>query len=73
MSAHAMGEKGKPCLLNAEQQRELVDEVSTGRFRTAADIRQWIESEYGVCYTRNQHAWAADQAGVQPQGAEAPS
>ena len=48
--SHTMGGKGKPGFVSAEQQRELVDEVSTGRFRTAGEIRDWIEGEYGVSY-----------------------
>ena len=51
--SHTMAGKGKPSFLSAEQERELVDEVSTGRFRTAGEIRDWIESEYGVVYTSN--------------------
>ena len=49
--SHTMAGKGKPSFLSAGQQRELVDEVSTGRFRTAGEIRDWIEGEYGVSYT----------------------
>ena len=49
--SHKMAGKGKPSFLSAEQERALVDEVSTGRFRTAGEIRDWIESEYGVRYT----------------------
>ena len=35
---------------SAEQQSELADEVSTGQFRTAGEISDWIEAEYGVSY-----------------------
>lgn len=48
--AHKKGGKGQPSYLGVEQQRELVEEVSTGRFRTAGEIREWIEREYGVRY-----------------------
>ena len=50
---HTMAGKGKPSFLSAEQERELVEQVSAGRFRTAGEIRDWIESEYGVVYTSN--------------------
>ena len=45
-----MGGRGQPRFLSAEQERELTEEVSTGHFRTAGEIRDWIESEYGVSY-----------------------
>ena len=48
--AHKMGGRGQPRFLSVEQERELTEEVSTGRFRTAGEIRDWIESEYGVSY-----------------------
>ena len=48
--AHKQGGRGQPRFLSAEQERELSEEVSTGRFRTAGEIRDWIESEYGVSY-----------------------
>ena len=48
--AHKMGGRGQPRFLSAEQERELTEEVSTGRFRTAGEIRDWIESEYSVSY-----------------------
>ena len=51
--AHKKGGKGQPSYLGVEQQRELVEEVSTGRFRTAGEIREWIEREYGVRYNTN--------------------
>lgn len=63
VAAHRMGGKGKPSFLSAEQERELVDEVSTGRFRTGEEIRQWIESEYGVSYTRNSIYGLLDRLG----------
>ena len=49
--AHKMGGRGQPRYLSVEQERELTEEVSTGRFRTAGEIRDWIESEYAVSYT----------------------
>ncbi len=47
---HAGGQ-GAPSLLTVEQQAELADEVATGRFRTAAEIRRWVEARWGVAYT----------------------
>ena len=34
-----------------EQKTELAAEVATGRFRTAAEIRRWVEERWGVRYT----------------------
>ncbi len=47
---HAHG-KGASPFLTPEQQQELADEVATGRFRTAAEIRRWVEERWGVRYT----------------------
>jgi transposase len=47
---HAQG-KGAAPFLTPEQQTELADEVATGRFRTAAEIRQWVQGRWGVQYT----------------------
>ena len=41
---------GKPRFLSPDQERELTEEVSSGRFKTVGEIRDWIESEYGVSY-----------------------
>ena len=50
VAAHKKGGEGVPRFLNPDQERALTDEVSSGRFRTAAEIRDWIESEYGASY-----------------------
>ena len=42
---------GQPRLPRELQERELTDEVAGGRFRTDGEIKEWIESEYGVSYT----------------------
>src|SRR5918999_94764 len=47
---HAQG-KGAAPRLTPEQQAELADEVATGRFRTAAEIRPWVRERWGVRYT----------------------
>ena len=52
--AHKMGGRGQPRYLSVEQERELTEEVSTGRFRTAGEIRDWIEpsrSQLHVAFT----------------------
>jgi transposase len=51
VQAHRMGGKGLPAFLTAEQEEAVATEVATGRFRTAAEIRDWIATEYGVSYT----------------------
>jgi transposase len=45
------GSQGAPSFLIAEQQAELAEEVATGRFRTAAEIRAWVQERWGVRYT----------------------
>src|SRR6185503_13639798 len=37
------GSQGAPSLLTPEQKVALSDEVAAGRFRTAAEIRQWVQ------------------------------
>jgi transposase len=45
------GSQGAPSFLTPEQKAELSEEVATGRFRTAAEIRQWVEECWGASYT----------------------
>ena len=45
------GSQGAPSYLTPEQRAELSDTVATGRFRTAAEIRQWVQEQWGVSYT----------------------
>ena len=45
MLCHKMAGRGKPRFLSPDQERELTEEVSSGRFKTAGEIRDWIESE----------------------------
>ncbi len=45
------GSQGAPSFLTPEQKAELAEEVATGRFRTAAEIRQWVRERWGVEYT----------------------
>ena len=49
--SHRMKGLGQPRFLSEDQERELTEEVGSGRFRTGGEIREWIESEYGVSYT----------------------
>jgi transposase len=49
--AHPLGGKGQVPFLNAAAQAEVADAVATGRFRTAAEIGDWIAATYGVTYT----------------------
>lgn len=44
------GGHGQAAWLTPEQQAELAEQVATGRFRTAGEIRDWIAAEYGVAY-----------------------
>ena len=46
-----MGGIGTVPFLTPEQQTEVSDEVATGRFRTAFQIREWIEQTSGVTDT----------------------
>jgi transposase len=45
------GSQGAPSFLTAEQKAELAEEVATGRFRTAAEIRAWVQERWSVSYT----------------------
>jgi transposase len=48
--AHHHGGVGHPSRLTADQREDLATEVATGRFRTAAEIGQWISATFGVTY-----------------------
>ena len=45
------GSQGAPSFLTPAQKTALVDEVATGQFRTAAEIRRWVQERWGVSYT----------------------
>jgi len=49
--AHRLGGPGKAAWLTPGQQKELAQEVATGRFRNAAAIRAWVKDRHGVDYT----------------------
>ena len=48
--SHRMKGLGQPRFLSPDQERELTEEVASGRFRTGGEIKEWIESEYGVSF-----------------------
>ena len=51
VGGHHAGGQGAPSFLTREQRAELADEVATGRFRTAAEIRRWVAERWGARYT----------------------
>ena len=50
VTAPRAGGRGQPARLSPEQQAEVADQVATGRFRTGAEIRDWLAAEFGVEY-----------------------
>jgi transposase len=48
--ARRLGGHGQPALLSAEAQTAVADTVATGRFRTAAEVGDWIAETYGIRY-----------------------
>ncbi len=51
VARHKLGGTGSAPFLSPAQQAELADEIATGRFRTAAEIREYVEQTYTVAYT----------------------
>ena len=47
------GGPGKPSFLTQDQERQLVAEAVKGLFATAQAVRDWIEEQFGVAYTRD--------------------
>ena len=47
---HRQGGAGPRPRLTAEQQEQVAAEVATGRFRSAAEIGEWIRATFGVAY-----------------------
>ena len=39
---------GQPAYLTPEQEAAVQAEVATGRFHTAAEVRQWVAAQYGL-------------------------
>lgn len=48
---HRLGGPGKAPWLTPEQQEAVAQEIATGRFHRAADIRDWIAATYQVRYS----------------------
>jgi transposase len=48
--AHRMGGHGQPAFLSADAQAAVAAAVAMGRFRTAAEVGDWIAATYGVRY-----------------------
>ena len=46
------GGHGSPSYLTRDQQAQLVAEAAQGRFATAQAVRDWMEAQFGVVYTR---------------------
>ena len=67
------GSQGAPSFLTAEQQAELADEVATGRFRTAAEIRRWVAGAVGRALHRGRDVRAAGAGCGAPRRCPAPS
>ena len=62
-----MGGVGQPRFLSEARESGLVDEVGSGRFRTAGEIADWIESEYGVRYKGNSVYSVLERLGCSPK------
>ena len=62
-----MGGVGQPRYLNPDQEDRLVEEVRSGRFRTAGEIADWVESEYGVRFKRNSIYSVLERLGCSPK------
>ena len=53
--SHKMGGKGQEPYLSEEAQEQVAEEIATGRFRTAGEIRDWVAEQYGVTYKMEGH------------------
>ncbi len=62
-----MGGVGQPRFLSEDQKSKLVEEVGSGRFKTAGEIADWIESEYGVHYKGNSIYGLLQRLGCSPK------
>ena len=62
-----MGGVGQPGFLSDEQESRLVEEVGSGRFRTAGEIADWVESEYGVRFRGNSIYSVLERLGCSPK------
>ena len=62
-----MGGVGQPGFLSDDQERGLVAEVGSGRFRTAGEIADWVEREYGVMFRGNSIYSVLERLGCSPK------
>ena len=62
-----MGGVGQPGFLSEDQERGLVEEVGSGRFRTAGEIADWVECEYGVRFRGNSIYSVLERLGCSPK------
>ena len=62
-----MGGVGQRRYLNSDQEERLVEEVRSGRFRTAGEISNWVESEYGVRFKGNSIYSVFERLGCSPK------
>ena len=58
-----MGGVGQPRFLSEAQEGTLVEAVGSGRFRTAGEIVDWVESEYGLRFKGNSSYSVLDRLG----------
>ena len=65
-----MGGVGQPRFLSEEQESKLVEEVGSGRFKTAGEIADWVELEYGEEVQGEQHIRFVAAAGVFTEGSK---
>jgi transposase len=65
--AHRLGGHGQPARLSAEAQTAVADTVATGRFRTAAEVGDWIAETYGVRYRPGGLASLLERLGCAPK------
>ena len=62
-----MGGVGQPRFLSDEQESGLVEEVGSGRFRTAGEVADWVETEYGVRFKGNSIYNVLERLGCSPK------
>ena len=62
-----MGGVGQPRFMSDKQESRLVEEVGSGRFRTAGEISDWVESEYGVRFKGNSIYSVVERLGCSPK------
>ncbi|MCY4519509.1 MAG: IS630 family transposase [Caldilineaceae bacterium] len=62
------GGPGKPSHLTPEQERQVVAEAAKGMFATAQVVRDWIEQQFGVVYTRDSMYTLLPRLGIRLKG-----